>query len=197
MKPKLYTTAGQVEIVHPRDIIPLISREKVYQVVQQCNAPQNSGSQFAGYGTPTTKQVPGAQVYSRSVVQVQHYSDEEYFMLNSLVAQLYETRVLNVEPSSFEEAIEDACVECLNNFGEPTHAAVFAPNVVVVGQFDSDVIKFKEVGPNFGALLVYVPNKFTIVHSPKPCPYFNVESKYGQFVSNVLIMDTFARLGLK
>lgn len=192
------TSAGAVEIIHPRDMVPLVPVEKVYQTVQQYPVQQTNiiaSSQFSGYGPSTA---PPVATYQRNVKTIDRFSDYEYFILNSFVSDLHgHGRVLDVKPESFEEAVQDACVECLNNFGIPTHVVVFNPNVIVAGQFDKDAICFKEAAPNYGALLTYMPNKFTIVYSPKPCPYFGVESKYGQFVSNVLIMGTMERLGLK
>ena len=74
---------------------------------------------------------------------------------------------------------------------------MFGPNVLIVGEFNEDTIVFKELGPNHGALLIYAPNKFAVMSLPGPCPYLKVEYKYSKYVSNILLGETFKRLGLE
>lgn len=190
---KVWASSGDIDIISPKDVVKLIPKEKVYQTVQQYIQPPSSPITpvFSGYGGPAV------QTYSRQVKTIEHYNDEEYFILNSFVKDLhYANRTLDLKPNTFQEAIEDASVECLNNFGMPSHAIVFNPNVVIVGQFDEDTIKFKHVGPGYGALIIYKPNVFSVIHSKEPCPWFQPEEKYGQFVSNILLMETMKRLDL-
>lgn len=194
---KIWTSCSDVELIHPRDLVNVIKEEQVYSTVQQYAMSQPliaAAPTFQGYGqfssTPT-------QSFSRGVKQIELFKDKEYFILNSFMMDLhYHGRFTDNTAQSFEETIEDAAVECMNNFAQPTHAVVFNPNVVVVGEFHNDTVTFKTMSPYHGAVIVYMPNKFTVMYSPKPCPYFPVEPKYGQFVSNILIGQTMKRLDL-
>jgi len=187
---KFNTVSGDVEIIHPRDLLKILPVDNVHQTVQQYH---------------TTLPLPPATwspspittaTYNRQVKMIEPFVDVEDFILDSLVRDIY-GNVVESSGSTFDDAMNDAACECLNQFGSPTHAVIFNPNVIIMGDFtEPDSIVFKQMGPNHGALIIYKPKHFAAIHSKEKCPYIMVEPKYGRYVSNVLIMDTIRRLGL-
>lgn len=183
------TSAGNIKIVHPSELMNLITTERIYQTVVQYSAPVSTPVSLSNPW-------PTATTYNRHVKTIEHFKDKEDFICNSFVKDLYNRLIPAVAPLSFYESVEDASVECLNNFGLPTHGVLFGPNILIVGEFTKDAITFKEAAPNQGVLVIYMPNKFSVIHLQEKCPGIHVETKYNKYVSNILIMETMKKLEL-
>lgn len=61
---------------------------------------------------------------------------------------------------TFEDALEEAAVDVLENYGIPTVCIKLSKTEYVVGTLDIDDIKIKVLTPLTGALLVLAPRKF-------------------------------------
>jgi len=190
------TIAGPVKIMSPSEIGTIVPHEQIqytnnpnYGYLKNLMSPPTSFSMSVAINTQVAN-------FTTATSEITTYTNKEGFLLESLVKQLT-NRVLNISSNSFEEAVQDAAVECISNFGTPTHAIVFNNNTMIMGEFESSSISFKEVSPNTGALVLYSPYKFNICKLPEACSYLgSINPKYDSYTQYILILETLKRLDL-
>ena len=188
---EVLTAVGPIRVIHPREMISLISKEDIGKPVYEYSYHTDSIAPFPSTGALDVE-------YTSQTKQIEHYHNLEHFVLDSFTKDLRnsDSKILLSETISFEDAVDAAACECMQQYGDPTHALLFSPNVIIVGQFDHSTISLKEIRPNMGTLVVYKPHRFIVAYSPNSCLRLNVEPKYREFVSDVTIMKTMERLGL-
>ena len=192
------SVAGPIEIVYPSNIEHITPHERI-----QCKShfPQfgylkNLLPPLGVFSPSITLSTTAVHNFTTGTSEIVKFHDKEKFLLHSLAKKLT-SRYIDISATSFEEAIEDAALHCLTNFSTPTHAILFHNNVMIMGEFNSDSISFKEVTPDIGALIVYSPYKFNICKLPVSCPYMPpAHPKYDAYVQYVLIHETLKRLDL-
>lgn len=184
---------GPIEIIPASSLVELIVKEKVDQASQSF---YSGTDPFFGYSAISLNADTDFTISSHTQ-HVERFHNLEYFILNSLINNLQKNkRILKNNAASFEDALNDAAMQVTHSYGTPTHAVMFTPNIIVMGEFDKDTICFKYTHNDTGTLITAKPYHFSIIDSPEPCPYFSVGPKYSQYVSNVSILKTMERLGL-
>ena len=185
------TIGGPVKIIYPSQIIDIIPTEQIqnsrsYHFIKSLSAPSS-----------LAHNLPATSSFTTQTNGIVNFGDKEDLLISSLVKELDDRVLTTVDAVSWENALADASVDCLENFGAPTHAILFENNVMIMGEFTHDNICFKEVTPNTGTLVMYSPHKFNICKMPGPAPYVGpANSKYNKYVQHIMILETLKKLDL-
>lgn len=186
------TAAGPINIVHPNQISRIIPRERIQ------SHPNNPYTYLENQDIlpPTFSSIPTLPSFTTQTKYITNIENEEDYLLKTLVSDL-NSRISIEDFPSFEDAICHMAMRFCQNYGDPTHAILFENNVMIMGEFKSSEISFKEVDKGRGTLIVYSPHKFSIFKVPTSNQYlYPANPKYNKYTQHIMLIETFKRLDL-
>ena len=170
---KIHSPGGTIEIIYPNQLVDLIPTSRIDRPIVEY---------YESSSLPTYNSVPYDPSYIKIIKEVDFFNEKEDFILKSLMNNLNCLSIIDHSNSgySLEISLNDGVLDCLNNFGTPTHALLLG-NCILVGEFnDPDTLAFKELAPTHGVLIVYRPIRFAIVRLDNYCPHISNRSKYNK-----------------
>lgn len=188
----IHTSCGSVELIHPSKLIDIIPNSIAHNTVEQYNC-ITSISPYASAHSAQAAAV--ATTYKRDIKIVEQFEDKEDFILKLFIKEMY-GQVVKSKTKDFVEAVEDLTINCMHNFGLPTHIILFG-DILIAGEFSYDVIQFRSLSPNQGTLIVFQPCKFSLTRLLDPCPYLTTEPFYDRYAAPLNLIETMKKLGLE
>jgi hypothetical protein len=183
--------AGEVNIVNLADFVKNI---KIKDISSDGGSHPNfihHGFSFGGEGAFSNSTIEPIMEHNEITFELQ--ANNLYKAAANDILTFALKNLKNLEDFNFMEALEDATVESMEGYGNPTTCLVLTPNILMVCDNNpSDIIIYRNRDKN--KLLIPAPNKFAVRSFTKPVrEHFNGHGEYNTFVYKVMGIETLLR----